>query len=351
MKSKSEFNIGAHVRTWRKARGLLQKELAAKANMNVTQLWALENDRFSPSIRNTERIAHALDITLLELLSSPRECESAPDVPDDKKNRLRVPIGEILPVLKSSDGVPDIDSHILEQLRMQIEKSREFESKYSALTPTDLPLSSQVSTSEAGAEQLAYALRAHLDVGSAIIHDTIPLFESHGVRVLDAKLPDRPGSMSFYDTRNNNFTVFIAARYKHKPWRRDFLLLAEIGRTFLFTRHDHMPYHETARSRRFAHHFAATFLQPETAVRNAVYNLNVKPDEWTLELLLRMKERFGVSAEFFVIRLKELALISRSKHDKFHGAIKDYYKANNHDEPMAKNRRPGRSYDLAALSH
>jgi Zn-dependent peptidase ImmA (M78 family) len=112
-----------------------------------------------------------------------------------------------------------------------------------------------------------------------------------------------------------------------------------------------MPYHETARSRRFAHHFAATFLQPETAVRNAVYNLNVKPDEWTLELLLRMKERFGVSAEFFVIRLKELALISRSKHDKFHSAIKDYYKANNHDEPMAKDRRPGRSYDLAALSH
>ena len=49
MKSQSKFDIGEQVRTWRKVRGLLQKELAAKANMNVTQLWALENGR-SPSL-------------------------------------------------------------------------------------------------------------------------------------------------------------------------------------------------------------------------------------------------------------------------------------------------------------
>ncbi len=350
MKAQSEFNIGAHVRMWRKARGLLQKELAAKANMNVTQLWALENGRFSPSLRNTERIAHALDITLLELLSLPGERDNSPDVADDKSNHISAPISEIVPVLKSSDGIQSIDAHLQERLQMQIEKSRDFESKYSALTPTNLPLSSQVSTSEAGAEQFAYMLRAHLDVGSAIIHNTIHLFESHGVRVLNAKLPDRPGSISFYDTRNNNFTVFIAAQYKNKPWRRDFLLLTEIGRTFLFTRHDHIPYHETARSRRFAHHFAATFLQPESAVRNAVYSLNVKPDEWTYELLLRIKERFGVSAEAFAIRLKELALVTRRQYEIFHNQIKHHYSATNHNEPMAKDRRPDRAYDLATLS-
>ena len=137
------------------------------------------------------------------------------------------------------------------------------------------------------------------------------------MRVLDAKLPEKPSSTSFYDTKNKNFTVFIAEQFKQKPWRRDFLLLTEIGRAFLFTRHDHLPCHKTARSRRFAHHFAATFLQPESAVRNAVYNLNIKPDEWTYELLLRMKERFGVSTQFFAIRLKELALITRRKSDEF----------------------------------
>ena len=350
MKSQSEFDIGEQVRTWRKVRGLLQKELAAKASMNVTQLWALENGRFSPSIRNTERIANALDITLLELLSSPGEQYNSPDGAAGEKKRLHTPICEIMPVLKSSDGITDIDTLTQNRLIAQIETAREFESKYSALTPTNLPLSSQVSTSEAGAEQLAYALRAHLDIGSAIIHDTIPLFESYGVRVLDAKLPEKPGSISFYDTKNKNFTVFIAEQFKKKPWRRDFLLLTEIGRTFLFTRHDHLPRHETARSRRFAHHFAATFLQPESAVRNAVYSLNIKPDEWTYELLLRMKERFGVSAQFFAIRLKELALITRRKSDEFINQIKQYYESHNNNEPMAKERQPGRAYDLAALS-
>ena len=350
MKSQYEFDIGAQVRMWRKARGLLQKELAAKANMNVTQLWALENGRFSPSIRNTERIANALDITLLELLSSPDEHINSPDGADGEKDRLHAPISEIMPVLKSSDGIPGIDTHTQERFIALIEKAREFESKYSALTPTNLPLSSQVSTSEAGAEQLAYELRAHLDIGSAIIHDIFPLFESHGVRVLDAKLPERPGSISFYDTRSKNFTVFIASQYKNKPWRRDSLLLSEIGRAFLFTRHGHMPYHETKRSRRFAHHFAATFLQPESAVRNAVYSLNVRPEGWTFELLLRMKERFGVSAEAFAIRLKELALITRRKSDEFINQIKRHYESTNYNEPMAKERRPGRAFDLAALS-
>lgn len=350
MKSQSEFDIGAHVRMWRKARGLLQKELAAKANMNVTQLWALENGRFSPSIRNAERIASALGISLLKLLTSPGDEVNVPNATEGEKNRMYTPIDGIMPVLKSSDIMPGIDSPTKERLQTQIEKARKTETEYSALTPTNLPLSSQVSTSETGAEQLAYELRAHLDIGSAIIHDVIPLFESHGVRVLDAKLPERPGSISFYDTRNKNFTVFIAAQYKNKPWRRDFLFLTEIGRAFLFTRHDHMPYHETARSRRFAHHFAATFLQPESAVRNAVYNLNLKPEAWTYELLLRMKERFGVSAEAFAIRLKELALITRRKSDGFINQIKQHYASTDHDEPMAKERRPGRAYDLAALS-
>lgn len=351
MNTQAEFDVGAQVRSWRKARGLLQKELAAKANMNVTQLWALENGRFSPTVRNTERIASALNITLLQLLSSPDEQLNPPGTADGAKRRPRAPVSGIMPVLKSSDDTPDVDAPTRDRLHSLIEKAREVESAHSALTPTNLPLSSQVSTSEAGAEQLAYELRAHLGIGSAIVHDTLPLFESHGVRVLDAKLPDRPGSISFYDTRNKNFTVFIASQYKNKPWRRDFLLLAEIGRAFLFTRHDHMPYHETKRNRRFVHHFAATFLQPESAVRNAVYSLNVKPDEWTYELLLRMKERFGVSAQFFAIRLKELALVTRRAFDEFNRQIKRHYESTGYDEPMARERRPGRAYDLAALSY
>ena len=72
--------------------------------------------------------------------------------------------------------------------------------------------------------------------------------------------------------------------------------------------------------------------------------------QFTPARLLRMKERFGVSAQFFAIRLKELALITRRKFDEFDKQIKRYYASTDSDEPMAKERRTGRAYDLATLS-
>lgn len=351
MDEKPSFDIGARVRAWREERRLLQKELAAKANMNATQLWALEHGRFSPSMRSVERIAKALGITILDLMSLPGDggIEGAGNATTATSHGLRLPEVVSVPTVCSYEGIAPLDDSTMNKLVSLMGKSRATESQHSALPPTDLPLLSQVPASETGAEQLAYALRAHLDVGSAIIHDTIPLFESHGVRVIDAKLPDKPGSVSLYDPRSKNFTVFIASQFKDKPWRRCFLLLTEIGRAFMFIRHDHVSYHETKRSRRFAHHFAATFLQPEAAVRYAVSSLNVKPDEWTFELLLRMKERFGVSAEFFNIRLKELLLISRRKYDLFYKKIKWHYRRTNYSEPWADDRKPGRKHDLAAM--
>ena len=352
MNRKSSFDIGARVSAWRKERRLLQKELAAKADMNATQLWALEHGRSSPSMRSVERIADALGITIVDLMSPPGEDASgdAGSDPADPSRALLLPEAGFLPTVSSYEDIKPVDAATLHRLCTLTRKARATESLQSSLAPTDLPLFSQVSESEAGAEQLAYALRAHLDVGSAIIHDTIPLFESHGVRVIDTKMPDKPGSVSLYDPRSNNFTVFIASQFKDKPWRRDFLLLTEIGRAFLFFRRGRMPYHETKRSRRFAHHFAATFLQPEAAVRYAVSSLNVKPDEWTYELLLRMKERFGVSAQFFNIRLKELSLITRRRHAEFDAKIKRHYKRTGYSEPMASNRKPGRRHDLAAMA-
>ena len=65
------FKIGAGVKAWRRKRNLLQKELAARTGMNVTQLWSIENDRNSPSMRTVARIASALGITVPQLLSAP----------------------------------------------------------------------------------------------------------------------------------------------------------------------------------------------------------------------------------------------------------------------------------------
>lgn len=128
------------------------------------------------------------------------------------------------------------------------------------------------------------------------------------------------------------------------------MLLSEIGRMFLFSTHGFAPYKDSKRSSRFAHHFAATFLQPAAAVRNAVYSLRVEPDEWTYELLLRLKTRFGVSAQAFNIRLWELGLISGKLHKKFEKRIKAYYRNTGNDEPQQTGGMPAnRLGDLIAL--
>ena len=62
--------------------------------------------------------------------------------------------------------------------------------------------------------------------------------------------------------------------------------------------------------------------------------MNIGRSDWTWDLLLRIKQRFGVSAQVFNIRLKEIGLISRKLHEIFDKKIKAYYRANNYAEPM-----------------
>ncbi len=89
---------------------------------------------------------------------------------------------------------------------------------------------------------------------------------------------------------------------------------------------------------------------PASAVRTAVYSLRIKPSDWTYELLLRLKDRFGVSAQLFNIRLKELSLITQAKCAEFDAVIKAHYKATGYGEPMSdKEALPNRLGDLQAL--
>ena len=85
-------------------------------------------------------------------------------------------------------------------------------------------------------------------------------------------------------------------------------------------------------------------------MRTAVYSLRVQPNNWSYELLLRLKNRFGVSAEAFNIRLKELGLISHKKYAIFAKSINDYYAAHNYDEPQPSKLPQNRMGDLLALS-
>jgi Zn-dependent peptidase ImmA (M78 family) len=77
----------------------------------------------------------------------------------------------------------------------------------------------------------------------------------------------------------------------------------------------------------------------------------VSPDAWTWDLLLRLRTRFGVSAQILNIRLKELGLISRKKYNALDRKIKSHYEENGLEEPEENTDEISyRSGDLLSLN-
>ncbi len=350
-----DLKIGKFVRLWRESRHMILKELAATAKMNVTQLWSVENDRNSPSVRTIGRLAAALQVSPAELMGPPPDTSVQSAASARRRGGVEGALCEIVRIMRrdeKEDPKEDFSPSEIQRLAEFVRRAIAEEEDISADQPTSLPLMTPFSLSESGASQLAHILRSHLDVGSAIIYDVRTLFESHGIRILeDPKLSGMPAIATFYSTSQRNFTIILSKGLSKTPERRDSLFMTEIGRIFLFAQHGFEPYRDSARSRRFAHHFAATFLQPAAAVRTATFALHVKPEDWTYELLLRLKRRFGVSAQAFNIRLKELGLISGARYEEFDKQIKRHYQKTSNAEPQpAKSKCSSeRLGDLLAL--
>ena len=344
--------VGKAIRSWRKSRGLLQKQLAYAAGMEVAQLWAVENDRNSPSLRTLSRIAAALRISPAELLAPPPRNADAPAPMQGTDVPTQLDMFEAAPIMRPAGKEKRLSKRDLQRMEKAILNAAKAEAAQQADIPTTLPLSFPIVVNEDGAEQLAHFLRAHLDIGSAIIRNVFTLFECYGIRVLsDNRLTDKFPAVTFYSRHRRDYTIFLTEAFDDKPYRKEFLFLTEIGYAFVFAAKKFETFTETAKSRRFAHHFAATFLMPASAVRTAVYSLRVKPCDWTYELLLRLKDRFGVSAQFFNIRLKELSLITLAKCAEFEKCIKEYYKNHDFDEPMPDGNLPeNRLGDLASFA-
>ena len=77
---------------------------------------------------------------------------------------------------------------------------------------------------------------------------------------------------------------------------------------------------------------------PASAVRSSVAQLGVKPGGWNYELLLRLKHRFGVSAQAFLMRLGELGLIDKKGGEDLRKKIEAHYQQTAYGEPDATRR-------------
>jgi Zn-dependent peptidase ImmA (M78 family) len=223
-----------------------------------------------------------------------------------------------------------------------------------------VPLSIPFDPDYPGMEALAARMRTYLATGDAVVFDYFELFENAGLRVMLFPFPRGAAEMpsvSFYESAFHNAFFFLNSR--NNPEKQLFALAGELGGILVSNQMNRQkaplfPDNQPDTDRpinpiRAARRFAATFLMPEPAVRTTVGQLGVSRDAWSWDLLLRIKHRFGVSAQAFLYRLEELDLISKPTKETLETQINDFYAANGLIEPDSTRRcltPNGRFFDL-----
>ncbi|MEI6564850.1 MAG: XRE family transcriptional regulator, partial [bacterium] len=340
-------DIGARIKVLRRVHNFTQAELARRIGIRTGPMNALEKGRHIPSGRVLFRLAEVLETSVDSLLGVGGHRGANGDLQ-----------GMPLYVAESAGGVAQSESQWPMAVRASlpddtaldkagramvdqvIQSFLALEDLCGAQKRAHIPLYVPFSRTPEGVEMWAQQVRQVLGIGQAVIFDYLELLENAGLRVVFCPLPDRIQSVAFYDARNVN--AFLIVRQGLNVERQLFELIKRLGSIYMYTRraYGQFPANEagTLDDLHVARQFAALFLMPAPAVRASVAQLGVKPGGWNYELLLRLKHRFGVSAQAFLMRLGELGLIDKKGGEKLREKIEAHYKQTAYGEPDATRR-------------
>jgi Zn-dependent peptidase ImmA (M78 family) len=214
----------------------------------------------------------------------------------------------------------------------------DLEDRCGAQKCANIPLRHPFTLTDRGIETLAQQVRQFLGIGHAVIFDYLELLENAGLRIVFCPLPPPQASAAYYDAVNANAFFFVNETLNAE--RQIFELIKRLGAIYLHTGGGKPPCdaQEPPDTLRTARKFAAYFLMPEAAIQTTVAQTGMTPTRWTYELVLRLKHRFGVSAESFVIRLEELTLITEPLAKSFKTRIRQDYKKTGFKEPDGTRR-------------
>jgi Zn-dependent peptidase ImmA (M78 family)/DNA-binding XRE family transcriptional regulator len=349
------LRVGARIRQLREIQHVSQIRLATEIGIRAGPLGWIEKGKHLPSGRVLYRIAKQLNVRLDDLFqetdvwqaTAPTACDTAPVL--------------LPPIDVAVSSEPVKASHIVCQ--SVAEKLIALEELCGAIKTAGLPLTLPFATTESGAEYLAAKVRQKLGVGDAIVYDYLEVFENAGLRVVFLDMPEGCDTFSGYDRVNRNAFFFVNSRLKKQPEHQLFRLVFELGRVYWYTgtlsgsvAAGGSPEEGSLDEAQFARRFAAYFLMPAGAVQSTVWQLGLTPKAWTYEMLLRLKKRYGVSAQSFALRLQGLGLswCEKQKRSPRHYLFKDeidaFYEANGPTAEPGGNRPPlamnGRLCDL-----
>lgn len=308
--------VGSRIRQLRAIQHISQIHLATDVGIRAGPLGWIEKGLHLPSGRVLYRVAKQLNVRIDDLFQEANIWEpGAPGASDT------VPV--LLPPLDTAAGAEAVKSaHIICQSLAGTLLA--LEDLCGTVKTCSIPLLQSFSPTESGAEYLAQRVRQNLGIGSLVVSDYVQLFENTGLRVVFMEMPEGCETFCGYDRFNRNAFIFVNSQLKKQPELQVFRMLFELGRVFWYASKSGgsevafaPPADEEALGEaQFARRFTTFFLMPTYAVTATVCQLGLGPKGWTLDMLLRLKKRFGVSALSFAQRLQSLKLTWSDKQKR-----------------------------------
>lgn len=294
--------------------------------MSPAQLCKVERGRNEPTASTLRRIADALGVPVSLLLGETIPGAEAPRcVCKSRGGAVDWPGEEdYAQVLRSSVG----DASVLEEVAAFEKGVAAAEGRLGISGQTALQLVYSYGGDGRSAELLARDVRVSLGIGSQPRSDYDRVFENFGVNVVVVSRPASFQSASFFNMRRR--TLSIVLNESNTAERNAYRLAYELGGAVRFASGGYETVADEGAAHIFLRAFAAAFLMPEEAVRGAVARLGMKPSGWTMPVLVYVKERFGVSAEAFALRLETLGLIETSLRQELRDALRARYAAHPH---------------------
>lgn len=341
--------LGKRIRLLRRSRHWTQAELAEKVGIRTGPMNYLENGHHLPSLPVLCKLATIFDISVDQLLGKEAASYIVRETPaayggvvrqsEDVKWVNAQDYRAYHALLVRFDPVREqLDDTQLGHLESVMDAFLALEDICDVQKQAQIPLQIRLPMREAGFERFVGQVRALLGVNEAVIFDYLELLENAGLRIVFLPFRGKIESVSCYDRANANAFIFVNSQGLSLE-RQLFRICYELGRVYLYNggMRGSMKI-GSLDAEHAARRFAALFLMPADAVLCSVRQVGVAPDQWTWEMLVRLKHRFGVSAEAFLYRLEELELIAKPVRDRLKSEIYAYYGAHANTEPDQSRR-------------
>lgn len=311
------------IRRLRENANFSQLELSKRAGMSAAQLCKIERGSSALTSSTLRRVAEALGVSVSVLLGEGAATGEPVRAGGSCAKRDGAVAGYdcYVPVLSTACG----DETVLRELARGDAKIAAEEERLGVSGQTALQLVYVYSADLRSAELLARDVRFSIGAGRQPVRDLAAVLESVGVRVMTIRRPAVFQSASFYNTSRR--ALVIALNSSNSAERCSYRLAYELGGAVRFASNGYKTVLDEGGEHRFLRDFAAAFLMPEEAVRGAVARLGIGPRQWTMKSLVYVKERFGVSAEAFALRLESLGLIAPSLRQTLRDELRARYAA------------------------